>query len=827
MVGSDGDDGNTGSAYVFSVDGSDWTQQAKLTASDSAPHDQFGIAVATGGDTILVGAHYDDEAGADSGSAYVFVRSGTTWSQQAKLTPSDAAAGDMFGYAVAINGDTAVVGAYGDDDGGSMAGSAYVFTRDGSTWNQQAKLVPSDSEAGNAFGYAVAIDGETILVGAHQPPVGGSGVGAAYVFTWNGSTWNEQQKLEALGPTIGEQFGCAVSVAGDTAVIGARGLYDHSLGFACFYGSAAYVFVRDGSSWDQQAKLTPSDAAAWDAFGYSVSVSVNTVLVGAYASDELVADSGSAYVFHRPPLGWADMTETAKLIGSDTASGDEFGYSVSLSGDTAVVGAPDDADAGSDSGSAYVFNLVDDDCNCNGAADVCDIADGTSEDLNDNGIPDECENQPPVCDIVDPEPTECAGATTDIPLDGSVSSDPDDDSLTYWWESDCPQAEFDDPTIAMPTMTVSTLAPCPLQCDVTLTVDDGILTDTCSVSLTVEDTSAPTITCPDEMTVECDGSGNLAELDAWLDSAMATDVCGDVTMTNNFVGLSDDCAATGSTTVTWTATDDCSLTSTCSATFTIEDTSPPAITVPEPLTIEVDGCNLWGVPSSDPAIAAWLDSASGADMCGEVTLTHDAPDTFPADCLPGAITTVTFTATDDCGNSASDSSTVTIARPAVEETDVRTQGFWRRVCQGPHPTGEFENLFAYVDFVGTFATFWSVADVDDVCDTLYVHHEGKHPSKEDKKCLQAEAQFMAMLLNLASCRAGLCNLVDDPDLGAMSAGEVAELLDGMLSHPNRTFEQCVRAQAVADRFNNGDTLVDVAQPIVPLETKTPRAMSRN
>jgi hypothetical protein len=117
--------------------------------------------------------------------------------------------------------------------------------------------------------------------------------------------------------------------------------------------------------------------------------------------------------------------------------------------------------------------------------------------------------------------------------------------------------------------------------------------------------------------------------------------------------------------------------------------------------------------------------------------------------------------------------------------------------------------------------------VDDVCDILHLHHEGKHPSKDEKKCMQAEAQFMTMLLNLASCRVGLCNMVDDPDLGVMPAGDVTEWLDGLLSDPNRTFQQCVRAQAVADRFNNGETLVDVAQPIVPVEAKRLRVMSRN
>ena len=330
---------------------------AKLVASDAATADQFGVSVAVSGDTAVIGAHYDDVVGIDTGSAYVFVRNGSTWSEQAKLTASDGAAGDGFGYSVAISGDTIAVGAYADDDGGTNSGSAYVFTRSGTTWTQQTKLTASDATAWDAFGYAVAVTSGTIVVGAHGAPVEEpSNPGAAYVFTWNESAWVEQQKLTASQPSEGEQFGCSLSISGDTLLVGARGRYGDSPPYAWFYGSAAYVFTRNESTWTQEAKLTASDAAEWDAFGFSVSLSGDTVVVGAWSSDGAGAYSGSAYVFDKPPSGWVDMTETAKLVASDSTAGDEFGWSVGVSGDTVVVGALlDDNAGGTDAGAMYVF----------------------------------------------------------------------------------------------------------------------------------------------------------------------------------------------------------------------------------------------------------------------------------------------------------------------------------------------------------------------------------------------------------------------------------------------------------------------------------------
>ena len=185
VVGAEGDDDNgaySGSAYVFVRSGSVWTEEAKLTASDGAAVDYFGVSVSVSGDTAVVGAWSGDGIVADSGSAYVFVRSGTTWSEQAELTASDGAADDWFGFAVSVSGDTAVVGADYDDDNGMNSGSAYVFVRSGTTWTEQAKLTASDGAATDVFGRSVSVSGDAAVLGARLDDDNGTDSGSAYVF---------------------------------------------------------------------------------------------------------------------------------------------------------------------------------------------------------------------------------------------------------------------------------------------------------------------------------------------------------------------------------------------------------------------------------------------------------------------------------------------------------------------------------------------------------------------------------------------------------------------------------------------------------------------
>jgi len=283
VVGADLDDhaGGTraGSAYVFVRSGTDWAEQAKLTASDAAADDFFGYSVAVSGDTVVVGARNDDHAGGtNAGSVYVFVRSGTDWVEQAKLTASDATVRDYFGQSVALRGDTVVVGAL-DDGAGQYSGSVYVFVRSGTTWSEQAKLTASDATADDQFGWSVALSGDTAVVGARVDDVGGQNSGSAYVFVRSGTTWSQQAKLTASDAAADDFFGASVALSGGIAVVGAKQNDD-----AGQNSGSAYVFARSGTGWTEQAKLTASDAAFGGSFGSSVALSGETAVVGSPGS---------------------------------------------------------------------------------------------------------------------------------------------------------------------------------------------------------------------------------------------------------------------------------------------------------------------------------------------------------------------------------------------------------------------------------------------------------------------------------------------------------------------------------------------------------------
>ena len=285
----DDDNGtNSGSAYIFYYNGTSWSQQAKLLASDGAAEDVFGISVSVSGDYAIVGALGDDDNGSASGSAYIFKRSGTSWSEQAKLLASDGAAGDYFGWSVSVSGDYAIVGALYDNDNGINSGSAYIFERSGTSWSQQAKLTASDGAASDLFGSSVSISGDYAIVGAYADDDNGSNSGSAYIFKRSGTSWSEQAKLTAADGAAWDQFGESVSVSGDYAIVGA--CWDDDNG-------SAYIFKRDGTNWSEQAKLLAADGAANDRFGYSVSVGGDYVIVGAYGDDDNGSSSGSAYMF--------------------------------------------------------------------------------------------------------------------------------------------------------------------------------------------------------------------------------------------------------------------------------------------------------------------------------------------------------------------------------------------------------------------------------------------------------------------------------------------------------------------------------------------------
>lgn len=325
-----------------------FTLQKRLTASDAASQDYFGHSVALDGNTALIGAPYDDVTNADQGSAYVFVRNGTTWTEQARLTANDGANLDLFGWVVSLDGDTALVGARnGPGLASADQGAAYVFVRQGTSWSQQARLNSIDGVAAGGFGTVLALDGNTALIGA--PDYRASPIlkpGAAYVFVRNGTAWTHQARLTANDGEDEDQFGAAVAVEDGTAIIGAPA----DNGTFANQGSA-YVFTRNGVLWGGRQRLTGSNPAANDFFGNSVAIDGETALVGAYL--RFADDLGIVYVFDRLPTGW---TETTTIGSIHRGAGAHFGISVALSGDRAVIGGSLGLfEPGPDQRSAWVF----------------------------------------------------------------------------------------------------------------------------------------------------------------------------------------------------------------------------------------------------------------------------------------------------------------------------------------------------------------------------------------------------------------------------------------------------------------------------------------
>ena len=383
VVGASGDSSARGAAYVFARVSGAWTKQARLTASDRVAGDLFGTSVVLSGDTVVVGATRDDDKGSGSGSVYVFTKPSGGWddddyngNETAKLLASDGASGDSFGRSVAVDGDTVVVGAHQDDDKGDDSGSTYVFTKPSggwSAWNDlpdndddaeedknrlSAKLLASDGGDGDNYGISVAMDQDTVVVGSH----GANGVtGKTYVFTKPVGGWvngNEIARLTASDGGGGDQFGLSVAIDADTVVVGAIG--DEDKGSK---SGSAYVFTKPVDGWDdwdpaednETAKLTASDGVEDDWFGFSVAVDGDVILAGAPTDISRRTDFGSAYLFTRTSGTWS---ETAKLNAPDGVTDDRFGWSMALDGSTALLGALGASSDGVQySGGAYVFDV--------------------------------------------------------------------------------------------------------------------------------------------------------------------------------------------------------------------------------------------------------------------------------------------------------------------------------------------------------------------------------------------------------------------------------------------------------------------------------------
>ena len=353
VVGARMDDplgSNSGSAYIFRWNGTDWVEEQKLTPSDGVASDYFGASVSCTNDVVIIGSTHDDDNGTDSGAAYIFRWDGTNWIEEQKLIGSDSQTGDQLGISVAIDNDVIVAGAFKNDTNGSNSGSAYVFRWNGTDWVEEKKLLPSDGASSDQFGQSVSISDSKIVVGNPNNDDYGSNSGSAYIFNWDGTDWVEEQKLIPSDGASGEYFGRSVSISDDAVLISSY--YDDVLGSA---SGSAYMFRFNGTTWVEEQKLTASDGAASDQFGYSVSLEGNTALISAYADDDGGSNSGSAYIYVWDGTSW---TEDEKLTASDPRGGDYYGVSVSASDSYLLIGSRADDDNGANSGSAYFYSIT-------------------------------------------------------------------------------------------------------------------------------------------------------------------------------------------------------------------------------------------------------------------------------------------------------------------------------------------------------------------------------------------------------------------------------------------------------------------------------------
>lgn len=404
-------------------------EEVKLLPSDGGFHDRFGIFVRIDGDVAIAGAITDDDAGPETGSAYIFRLDPKTheWIEEAKILADDAQSGDWFGQSVAVDGDVAVIGSGRDDKGETIfrvhilrydgkfwnneqlvelpvtsvpnwvvnqpypvaisgdvivvgvhgmpwdpiSGQVHVLRYDGGTWAQEATIVPSDGDAHDHFGFSVAIENGLMIVGSPADDDNGNISGSAYIYRFDadGKKWIEEAKLLASDGVVEDQLGWSVALRGDLAVVGAnRG---HEQGQTV---GSAYVFRFDPKTvtWIEEAKLLASDPTGWDVLGSAVAIGEGLVVAGAEAADGNGPNEGAAYLFRKRGTMWV---EEAKFLGSDGPAWGFFGTSLAVSGNRLFVGAPHDDENGEWSGSAYMFDLepTPGDLDCDGSVGVKDL----------------------------------------------------------------------------------------------------------------------------------------------------------------------------------------------------------------------------------------------------------------------------------------------------------------------------------------------------------------------------------------------------------------------------------------------------------------------
>ncbi len=353
IIGScyDDDNGtNSGSAYIFHNNAGTWEQHQKINASDGQTNEFFALAVAISGDYAIT-----TSLGANSyaGKAHVFHNDAGVWTETQILTPSDTENYQLFGCSINMNNDYAIIGAYGDEESGVNSGAAYVFQNVSNNWIEVAKLTASDADVNDFFGIAVDIQSDYAVVGADgNENHAGSQSGTAYIFYNNSGTWQQSQILESADSVVGDHFGASVSISGDGIAIGASSKSDNGT-----WSGAAYIFENDSGTWEQQQKIVASDAGSQKLFGDSINIIDDTLIVGSSGNISFTPYiAGSAYIFKANGDGIWD--EKARLLASDLAVRDQYGYVVDFSNNFAFVGSPRTDSDFTDGGAVYTYEVV-------------------------------------------------------------------------------------------------------------------------------------------------------------------------------------------------------------------------------------------------------------------------------------------------------------------------------------------------------------------------------------------------------------------------------------------------------------------------------------
>ena len=340
-----------GAAFVYRLTGTSWVFEVKLVPDDIAAGDHFGSSVSVSGNTIVVGADHHDAAGDNAGAAYVFQFDGTQWTQQVKLLPADLGPDDQFGDAVAAGGNAILVGALGQDDSGNYTGALYPFMNDGSGWSAQDKIVPDDNDGGDFFGASIRFDGARAIVGAFGNESSGSATGSAYIYELDASTWVQTANL--FPPDAAEAFGASVDLTGNLAIVGAPNT-DAPGGEA----GAAYVFRFDGSAWDQGTRLPIEGLSPNDRFGSYVAIEGGVALVDAVELSYTGPQGpGRIHVYVSDGTQWTIATQFVGGVSGNYAYS-RFGVSVTIDGDDVLLGTNvQSLETGSVSSAFVTFNL--------------------------------------------------------------------------------------------------------------------------------------------------------------------------------------------------------------------------------------------------------------------------------------------------------------------------------------------------------------------------------------------------------------------------------------------------------------------------------------